>query len=91
MRSLIKFRKRPRVVQIGSLPGEVVEEEEVEKMALGGRLKALDVAWMTEVKVPVAEAVVVLLERLVGKLEAEVGKNIIVSAEALGMDFFSYF
>lgn len=91
MRSLIKFRKRPRVVQIGSLLGEVVEEEEVEKMALGGRLKALDVAWMTEVKVPVAEAVVVLLERLVGKLEAEVGKNIIVSAEALGMDFFSYF
>jgi len=54
--------------QIESLLGEVVEEEEVEKMALGGRLKALDVAWMTEVKVPVAEVVVVLVERLVGKV-----------------------
>jgi len=54
--------------QIGSLQGEVVEEEEVEKMALGANLKALDVVWMTEEKLLVAEAAVVLVERLVGKV-----------------------
>ena len=45
-----------------------MEEEEVEKMALGANLKALDVVWMTEEKLLVAEAAVVLVERLVGKV-----------------------
>ncbi|GAB2283031.1 hypothetical protein Dimus_017562 [Dionaea muscipula] len=54
------------------LLGWVVEEVEGERMVLGGKQRALDVVWMMKIKTQaLAEAVVVLRESQLAKVEAE--------------------